>query len=109
VFETCDFTEVLLGIVVGFKKSFVTSLRFFAPSLLGTSSLRADVAASVGDNFFCVNLKKFVCKRAYKVHLGPLRPSLEESSCPKSCSSTRAAPRPWEQLLGSAPEETGNV
>ena len=34
-----------------FKKSFVTSLRFFAPSLLGTSSLRADVAASVGDNF----------------------------------------------------------
>ena len=35
-----------------FKKSFVTSLRFFAPSLLGTSSLRADVAASVGDNFF---------------------------------------------------------
>ena len=77
------FAEVLLGIVVGFKKSFVTSLRFFAPSLLGTSSLRADVAASVGDNFFCVNLKKFVCKRAYKVHLGPLRPSLEESSCPK--------------------------
>ena len=89
--------------------SFVTSFRFFAPSLLGTSSLRADVAASVGDNFFCVNLKKFVCKRAYKVHLGPLRPSLEESLCPKSCSSTRAAPRPWEQLLGSAPEETGNV
>ena len=92
-----------------FKKSFVTSLRFFDPSLLGTSSLRADVAASVGDNFFCVNFKKFVCKRAYKVHLGPLRPSLEESPCPKSCSSTRAAPRPWEQLLGSAPEETGNV
>ena len=30
-------------------------------------------------------------------------------SLPKSCSSTRAAPRPWEQLLGSAPEETGNV
>ena len=57
MFETCDFTEVLLRIVVGFKKSFVTSLRFFAPSILGTSSLRADVAASVGDNFFCVNLK----------------------------------------------------
>ena len=89
--------------------SLITSLRFFAPSLLGTSSLRADVVASVGDNFFCVNLKKFVYKRAYKVHLGPLRPSLEESPCPKSCSSTRAAPRPWEQLLGSAPEETGNV
>ena len=53
--------------------------------------------------------KSILYKRAYKVHLGPLRPSLEESSCPKSCSSTRAAPRPWEQLLGSAPEETGNV
>ena len=39
--------------------SLITSLRFFAPSLLGTSSLRADVAASVGDNFFCVNFKKF--------------------------------------------------
>ena len=53
--------------------------------------------------------KSILDKRAYKVHLGPLRPSLEESLCPKSCSSTRAAPRPWEQLLGSAPEETGNV
>ena len=53
--------------------------------------------------------KSILYKRAYKVHLGPLRPSLEESLCPKSCSSTRAAPRPWEQLLGSAPEETGNV
>ena len=66
------FSEVLLRIVVGFKKS-------------------------------------IIYKRAYKVHLGPLRPSLEKSLCPKSCSSTRAAPRPWEQLLGSAPEETGNV
>ena len=50
--KTYFFTEVLLRIVVGFKKSFVTSLRFFAPSLHGTSSLRADVAASVGDNYF---------------------------------------------------------
>ena len=75
-----------LELLLVLRRVFFTSLRFFAPSLLGTSSLRADVAASVGDNFFCVNLKKFVYKRAYKVHLGPLRPSLEESSCPKSCS-----------------------
>ena len=43
--------------------SLITSLRFFAPSLLGTSSLRADVAASVGDNFFLRKLKK-VCLQA---------------------------------------------
>ncbi|MDY6250052.1 MAG: hypothetical protein SPL64_03010, partial [Bacteroidaceae bacterium] len=55
-FSFLCFSEVLLRIVVGFKKS-------------------------------------ILYKRAYKVHLGPLRPSLEESSCPKSCSSTRAAPR----------------
>ena len=40
---------------------------------------------------------------------GPCGLRWKKSPCPKSCSSTRAAPRPWEQLLGSAPEETGNV
>ena len=86
-----------------FKKSFVTSLRFFAPSLLGTSSLRADVAASVGDNFFCVNLKKFVCKRAYRVLLRSLRPSLEESS--RSRCSPPAPPLARDAIACSALEE----
>ena len=65
------FTEVSLRIVVSFRMSFVTSLRFFAPSLLGTSSLGADVAASVGDNFFCVNLKKFVVSALTGCFSGP--------------------------------------
>ena len=83
--------------------SFVTSLRFFAPSLLGTSSLRADVAASVGDNFFCVNLKKFVCKRAYRVLLRSLRPSLEKSS--RSRCSPPAPPLARDAIACSALEE----
>ena len=93
------------------KLKSLVSLPPFAFSPPASSELRPSVLTwrLRSETFFCVNLKKFVCKRAYKVLLGPLRPSLEESPCPKSCSSTRAAPRPWEQLLGSAPEETGNV